>query len=500
MGTNIFKQVMRSPELHSIGSLEEAKEVVYRTYRSSRAYRDFLVAAAAIKTERDIRALPWDSIPITSKETFYEAADIADLIPPENVPRISSHLRSSGSSSAASGGKGFFWPQLKDTVNLSMEQWKDRIVDIFQLQHRKTLAIVGMGLGSWSGGDRYNLMLKTLALEKNHPLTAFSPGTALAEIVEIIGRFGTLYDQILIVIVPTLIYHLEKLANETGSPLPYHKLGFITAGECFPEDLRRHLQFQALPNKMTFVSTYSSADAALIGLESPELVDVRQLLHEHPEYADAIGFKSRSIPNLFHAFPSAGYLENVDGRMTITRWQGLPLARYDLHDSVQFFSWRALCDVLVELTGDHQKWLAQSRQPLADVIAVYGRADQCVIVFGDNLYGTMLEEALMRSTLGPLTTGNFVVWPTHSSGRQTLNWQVELKKGVSLSDEQINEHYTNLIARLADQQPGFNDNRRIFSREQKIFHLFFCSEPALDANPRYRSGIKKRIVLSSGPI
>jgi phenylacetate-coenzyme A ligase PaaK-like adenylate-forming protein len=500
MGTDSLFSVEASPEVLSIGCLDEAKEVVYRTYRSSKAYRDFVAAAAAIKTEQDIRALPWEQIPITSKETLYEAADFADLMPAENASNISSYLRSSGSSRAVFGGKGFFWPQLRESVNLSMQQWKGRVVDIFQLEHRKTLAIIGMGLGSWSGGDRYNLMLKSLALEKTYPLTAFSPGTALPEIVEIIDRFGSLYNQILIVIVPTLIFHLEKVAKQANLPLPYHKLAFITPGECFHEDLRKHVQQQALPQKMTFISNYASADAELSGLESPELVEVRQVLDENPGYADAIGFKSRSIPNMFHAFTSAGYLENVDGRMTITRWQGLPLARYDLHDSVQFFRWRALCAGLAKLTGNQEKWLAHSQRPYTDVIAVFGRADQCVVLFGDNLYGTMLEEVLMRSTLGPSSTGHFVVWPTHIGGRQTLNWQIELKKGVALSDEQIDQHYASLIARLAEQQSGFSDNLKLFSPEEKIFNLYFCNEPDLVGNPRYRPGIKKRVVIPTGPL
>jgi phenylacetate-CoA ligase len=502
MGTKNRIPGEASLEIFSIGCLDMAKDVVYRTYRSSKAYRDFVAASVAIETEETLRNLPWEQIPITSKETLYGVADVADLMPAENIFNISSYLRSSGSSSATSGGKGFFWPQLRETVNLSMQQWKDRVVDIFQLQHRKTLAIIGMALGSWAGGDRYNLILKSLALEKAYPLVAFSPGTARAEIVEIINRFGAFYDQIMIVIVPSAIIHLEQLAKQANSPLPYHKLAFITPGEGFHEDLRKHLQQQALPSKMTFISNYASADAEITGLESPELAEVRQALNEHPEYADALGFKSRSAPNMFHAFTSAGYLENVDGQMTITRWQGLPLARYNLHDSVQFFRWRRLCAALAELTGEHDRWLGHSHRPYTDVIAVYGRADQCVVFFGNNLYGAMLEQVLMRSTLGPFSTGNFVVWPTHINGRQTLSWQVELKKGVSLREEQINQHYESLLTQLAEQQPSFGDDvRAVFSSSGgNIFNFFFCNEPSLANNPKYRMGIKKRIIISTGPI
>ncbi len=493
-----------SAEIFNIGNKAEAREVAGRTFRSSHAYREFIRAMVGIETEKDFQTLPWEEIPIASKETLYATAAAVDLMPSENASNISSYLRSSGSSNPVSGGKGFFWPQLRDTVNISMQQWKSLVVGIFELDKRKTLAIVGMGLGSWSGGDRYNLMLKSLALETRLPLTVFSPGTTYSEIVEIIARFGLLYDQILIVIVPSGIYYLEKLADQLSCPLPYHKLAFIAPGEGFHEDLRKHVSKKALPEKMKFMSNYASADAELTGLESPELAEVRALLNEHPDCADQLGFKSRSIPNLFHAFSSAGYMENIEGRIVITRWQGLPLVRYDLHDSVQFFSWRTLCSELAALTGDSTKWIANSEKPYADMIGVFGRADQCVIISGNNLYGSMLEEVLMRSALGPLTTGHFVVWSSLDDGRQVLNWQIELKRGVEPTDEEIEKYYRELMVLLSEQEPGFRADRSTFASSEpsgvKLFNFHFCAEPALSDNPRYKTGIKRRIVIPSGPL
>jgi len=500
MGTENLTSVEAS-EIPAIGCIDKARRVINRTYRSSKAYRDFIAKATGIKTEQDFRALAWNQIPITSKETFYEGADISDLMPRENIVNMSSYLRSSGSSNRAGGG--FFWPQLRETVNIAMEEWRERVVDIFQLENRKTLAIIALGLGSWAGGDRYNLILKSLALAKTYPLSVFSPGTVIAEIVEIINRFGALYDQILILMGPSVIVDLEQLAKQTGSPLPYHKLAFIAVGEGFHEDLRKHLRQQALPAKMLFISNYASADAEITGLESPELAEARHVLNENPEYAKTIGFRSGSIPNMLHAFRSAGYLENVDGRMTITRWQGLPLARYDLHDSVQFFRWSTLCTKLAKLTGEQERWLVYSQKPYTDVIAVFGRADQCVVFFGNNLYGTMLEEVLMRSTLGPLVTGNFVVWPSDTGRRRILNWQIELQVGVELSNEQINQHYVSLLSALAEQNSTLSAYARVlFSQREsaRLFNFFFCTEPSLANNPRYRPGIKKRIIIPAGPI
>ena len=116
------------------------------------------------------------------------------------------------------------------------------LVETYQLAKRKTLAIVGMSLGSWAGGEQFAFLFKMLALRPTLPLVTFSPGNQHVEILEIIDKCHEEFDQILIVLCPSAIFYLERLARQQGFALPLEKIAFLVTGEPFPEEMRRDLQ------------------------------------------------------------------------------------------------------------------------------------------------------------------------------------------------------------------------------------------------------------------
>ena len=485
-----------------LGSQTQARQAILGFYRSSPAYRSLLARHADVRTEQDLETLPWDKIPIIDKESFYKT------LPVQEAQGIANFLRSSGSSRTdLAGGKGFFWPQLRDTVAASMSEWKLRATEVFDLRSKTTLAIIGMGLGSWSGGDRFNFMLKSMSMDGELPLTVFSPGTNHAEILEIIERFGDLFEQILVIMCPSALFYLQKLAEERGTPLPFERMSFLAPGEGFPEDLRRHFERKSPSRPPLFISNYASADTDLIGLESRELLEIRQFLTAHPDIALELGFKSRSIPNLVHALSSSGYLEEVDGELIVTRWQGLPLARYNLHDSVQLFSWEKFCSELAGLDPTRrERWLSFRDKPRTDVIAIYGRSDQCLILCGTNLFGSMLEEVFLRSPLSRISTGVFGTWIGSEGGRQVLHWKIELRPGEAIpTREQEEQYHQELISILGAQQPDFLGDYQSFYKPfekdgLRVFQFHFCHGPALSESPLLKGRIKKRVVFSEGQI
>ena len=89
------------------------------------------------------------------------------------------------------------------------------------------------------------------------------------------------------------------------------------------------------------------------------------------------------------------FVESVAGELHITRWQGIPLVRYNLHDAAALLSWRELLAALPpHVLGHHAETLAQ----LPDVIAISGRADRCLILCGTNLSESMLDAVRRRVT------------------------------------------------------------------------------------------------------
>src|SRR5262249_21409371 len=154
-------------------------------------------------------------------------------------------LRSSAAASGDGRGGGFFWPRLRSEDAKAEPHIHSTLIQAFQLDKNKTLAIVALSLGSWAGGEQFAFTFNTLALTSQLPLVVFSPGNQHGEIIEIIEKCHYGFDQIVIALCPSAIFYLEQLAQERKMALPLHKISFFAAGEPFPENLRIDLQRKA---------------------------------------------------------------------------------------------------------------------------------------------------------------------------------------------------------------------------------------------------------------
>jgi phenylacetate-CoA ligase len=488
-------------ELSEMGSADAARAVFERFYEGSKAYRDLVNRSAS-------RAGEWKTLPLLTKKSFYDAHPWRDIVPRESYRSIYSILRSSGTTNTDGSSRGFFWPQLKDLDARMEPRIQSMLVETYQLDKRKTLVIIGMSLGSWAGGEQLSFFFKTLALHSTLPLVTFSPGNQHAEILEVIEKCHEEFDQILIVLCPSAIFYLDRTARQRGRTLPLEKISFLVTGEPFPEDLRLDLQEKGGHggSHLTMLSLYGSADTGMLGYESLPLIRLRQRLVRQPDLAARVGFEAKSVPNLYHAQLDGVFLEAIDGELIVTKWQGVPLVRYNLEDKVKYLSWRRLCLAAAENDPAEQAvWEGFARLDLPDVVAVSGRSKGCVFLCGSNIFETMLQEVLSRSSLKERSTGAFVAWTDHSQGRQVLSWQIELKAGVAPpSGQSLESLHREFVALLGEQQPEFGDDYERFYRPLegeglRIFTFFFCESPKLSDHPKYASGIKRKVLVEHGP-
>ena len=476
--------------LTRFGTEAAARDVVERFYAGSRAYRRLIDATLHHLGKSELRELSWNELPILTKDSFYTANPWSEYVPRESLRDIYSIIRSSGTTSPEGAGRGFFWPQLRSHDIALTPLLQARLIEAFQLQTRKTLVIVGLSLGSWAGGEQFSFTFKALALQKRFPLVVFSPGNQHAEILELIGAIGDEVDQILIALCPSAIFYLEKLAEHRGQNLPLAKIAFLVTGEPFPEELRLDLAHRAGRDggAPIMLSVYGSADTGLIGAESAPLIHVRQYLCAHPQVARQLGFTSASIPNLYHVAGDGSFYEVVNGELVITRWQGIPLARYNLKDFVQLYSWPVLCRALASADHDNARfWIDMAEQPLTDIMSVAGRAHGCLFLCGSNVFETMLEKVFSKSGLRALSTGVFCAWTELDRGRQVLYWQVELSEGQDEpSESEVRSLHAQIVELLGQEQPEFADDHERFYRpfEQdglRIFRFIFTPAPRLSA-------------------
>jgi phenylacetate-CoA ligase len=487
--------------LLELGCLDSARIVFEKFYEGSKAYRDLIDRGSKRKAD-------WKNLPLLTKKTFYDAHPWRDIVPRDSYRFIYSIIRSSGTTNKDGSSRGFFWPQLKDLDSRAEPKSQEMLVETYQLQKRKTLAIIGMSLGSWAGGEQFSFLFKMLALRSMLPLVTFSPGNQHVEILEIIEKCHEEFDQILIVLCPSAIFYLDRQAQQQGFKLPIEKISFLVTGEPFPEEMRIDLEERAGGEKthLTMLSLYGSADTGMLGFESLPLIQVRQMLAQRPELAGSLGFGAKSVPNLYHAQLEETYLEAVNDELVVTKWQGVPLVRYNLEDKVIFLSWKMLCRAIaLDDPANERQWGSIAELDLPDIIAVSGRSKGCVFLCGSNIFETMLQEVLLRCSLKELSTGAFIAWTGLCNGRQVLSWQVELKKGVEApSGECLETLHREFVALLSEQQPEFRDDYEKFYRPLegeglRIFQFHFCESPALSDHPKYASGIKRKVIVEDGP-
>ena len=439
----------------SLGSRQTAEQVASRAVNHITAYGKF-IESQGIGPE-----VPFERLPLQDKESYLRHYPFSELLGDDFADTFTIF------SSAGPAGKSFYWPQLKTAYADAAVNLRLLLETTYAIDRHSTLAVVGLALGSWIGGDVLSWSLKDVAVATPYPFAVFSPGNKHDEIIAMLRAASGLVDRILLVCCPSAIGHLILLAEQLGQPLPLDKMRYLVIGEPFPEALRLDLARRSRvgADEVLMMSVYGSADTGVMGFESPATILLRQLCHEDPDIASSLGIKG-VVPHFFNHADPATYLEEIDGELCITRWQGIPLVRYNLHDQAQLFDWPglvrhlaafaekkpALAHVLPMLTA-HAELL-----PSPGIIAIAGRADFCLILCGTKLSEAMLDEAVRSEDLADTLTGVYQARVVTEDGRQRLSIRLETQKQPGKPAEALDAIYPRLVQAIGRAQPEFLDD------------------------------------------
>lgn len=474
-----------SLDLDCLGNRREAEETARRAAATVAAYGRHLAGAGMGPAEE------WGRMPLTDKKNYLLAHPFADLLA-DDFSDTFTIFSSSGSS-----GRPFYWPQLKSGARESAARLGQLLEGVYRIHERRTLAIVGLALGSWIGGEHFSWVLKSLAMETPYPFAVFSPGNHHDEIIGMIESAGRFADQIIVFVCPSAIGHLRLRAEQRGRALPLEKLRFVVIGEPFPEPVRLSLQAQArVPaGEPVMLSIFGSADTGVLGFESPVSALVRGCCERDPALAVRLGFRG-VVPHLFHQADPHAFLETVEGELCVTKWQGVPLVRYNLHDAVRLLGWREILARVRAHTGLPPEVAGMlsggAADALPDVLAVTGRADSCLLLCGTNLTEGMLDAAVRAPELGAWLTGNHRVRVILENGRQRLEFTLECRAEIPPESAPAETIYPLLVASLGRAQPEFKDDwQNIYHRWDddpalRILALKFTAWPALAENGRIK--------------
>jgi len=398
------------------------------------AYKDFL-RKNSIKPERVKTILDFEKVPFTSKENYIFKYPLKDRCWDSRLDNSHTIAASSGST-----GEPVFWPR-----DLSQEFdgaliHEHLLESVFDISKHKTLFVNSFGLGNWIAGIYTEFCLYLLRL-KGVQFTLASPGYNQEETFKIIKNFSRYYDQTVIACHPPILKMM--IENGVSEGISWNRLNvrFLGAGEGFSENWRDYLLSLVGQKDVwrTIINIYGSADAGLMGFETPLSILLHRLTSVDHELNKKV-FRSDRNPYLYQYDPRFKYLEtNSDSEILITAQATAPLLRYNIHDSGQVLSFSEVFDKSKVASPKLIASLAKSRIKTSQwnlpFVAVFGRDKFMTSLYGVNIYPENIKAVLEHQSLQNFLTGRFECSKKADSNQdQYLLLNVEMRPGVSASD------------------------------------------------------------------
>ena len=225
----------------------------------------------------------------------------------------------------------------------------------------------------------------------------------------------------------------------------------VLAGEVISEDWR-DLMAERLglgdPARDT-ASLYGTADAGVLGNETPVSIAIRRFLACDPEAARAV-FGQARLPTLVQFDPVERMFEPHDGTLVFSADGGIPLVRYHIADDGGVWPYAALIARLRELGFDAEAAARRGGprgiRPLP-FVHVFGRSHFAVSYHGANIFPDTVIIGLEQPAVRELVTGKFVLEVRDDHDRNPQLWiAVELSAhGAGASSEPVRDAVADAI-------------------------------------------------------
>jgi phenylacetate-CoA ligase len=387
-------------------------------------------AYAAFLGERGIdpasvrSAADWQRLPLMTKADYFHRHPLAELCRDGDLSACDMVAVSSGST-----GEPALWPRaLVDELAVAT-RFEQVFRDSFRADERTTLAVVCFPLGTWVGGMFTAAACRHVAT-KGYPITVVTPGNNRAEIVRVVRALGPRFAQTVLLGYPPFLKDVVDAGLAEGVSWRDQAIRLVLAGEVISEDWR-DLMTERLglgdPARDT-ASLYGTADAGVLGNETPLSIAIRRFLAGRPDAARAI-FGQARLPTLVQFDPHERWFE-VHGEPPATTLVfsadgGIPLVRYHIADDGGVLPYDALLGRLRALGFDAE---AQARRggprgirPLPFVY-VFGRSHFAVSYYGANVFPDTVIIGLEQPDIREQVTGKFVLEVQETDDRDRELW------------------------------------------------------------------------------
>ncbi|MBD6616987.1 phenylacetate--CoA ligase family protein [Komarekiella sp. 'clone 1'] len=413
------------------------------------AYKAFLaereINPAAIQTLEEFQKLP-----AIAKENYILRYPLADLCRHGQLQACDMIAASSGST-----GKPTFWPRFFTDELQIATRFEQIFHDSFYADTRRTLAVICFTLGTWVGGMFTTNCCRYLA-SKGYPITVITPGNNKEEILRVVQELGSAFEQVVLLGYPPFLKDVIDTGIARGVEWQQNQIKLVMAGEVFSEEWRS-LVGERIGSQnpcYDFASLYGTADAGVLGNETPLSICIRRFLADNPDAARDLFGESR-LPTLLQYDPVSRYFEVQDRALLFSGDNGIPLIRYDILDTGGLISYDAMIQFLaqwgfdtvavlqderlkqssIKLTKSYTQHSPRGIHPLPFVY-VFGRSNFTVSYFGANIYPENVTVGLEQPVIQEWVTGKFVLQVKEDADKNRfLSVVVELASGVEGNED-----------------------------------------------------------------
>lgn len=396
------------------------------------AYALFLQAQgihpASIQTIADFRQLP-----LTTKGNYLQQFPLAQRCRDGKLESCDMVAVSSGST-----GQPSFWLRSRVDEFQIATRFEQIFHDNFQADQRRTLAVVCFAMGTWVGGMFTASCCRHLA-NKGYPITVITPGNHKAEIFRVVQELAPLFEQTVLLGYPPFLKDVIDSGIAAGIPWQDYSLKLVMAGEVFSEEWRSLVSLRMGSTQVCYdsASLYGTADAGVLGNETPLSICIRRWLAEHPQDAGEL-FGEARLPTLVQYDPWVRFFEVQEGSLLFSGDNGIPLIRYHIADQGGIILYDTMLTFLRERGFDPVDSLRQAAPNAGDrgvrslpFVYVFGRSQFTVSYFGANIYPENVTVGLEQLPVCEWVTGKFVMQVTEDCDRNAhLSIVVELAPGV----------------------------------------------------------------------
>ena len=273
---------------------------------------------------------------------------------------------------------------------------------------------------------------------KGYPITVITPGNNKTEILRIVQELGGNFEQVVLLGYPPFLKDVIDTGIANGMQWGQYHIKLVMAGEVFSEEWRNLVGERIGSQNLydDFASMYGTADAGVLGNETPLSICIRRFLAATPAAAKALFGESR-LPTLVQYDPCSRFFEVEDGNLLFSGNNGVPLIRYSIFDQGGLITYTEMLEFLAEWGFNPLTELENHRGiHQLPFVYVFGRSNFTVSYFGANIYPENVTVGLEEPIIREWVTGKFVIQVKEDADKNRfLSVVVELAPGVEDHEE-----------------------------------------------------------------